>query len=328
MHNGSVPSFKSIKLALCALLPHDVFRGITGTTDSEHIFALFLGFLPDLDNAVPLSDFISAVEKTMAMLLQLLAAANIYDPCSLNLVFSDGINVVATRFRSGKEAPPSLYYNYGSDFICKEGRFLGRGSSRPSEIVISSAPLSREENIAEEPSLSSSTGKISDAIGQWVLMPRDHLLIAVGDPAGKDLSVVSDVYLRPLDFEGYNFENQRVHLLIPPAPHPAKVASASSERDSRGHAARNSGAGQSLRYFAERALESVIGSSKLCCNRLRVVGSREHTPRGSLTSEHDTAIIPCLKRAEQQRPSLAIIFGVPILMYLCAGILERFRARV
>ena len=64
---------------------------------------------------------------------------------SLNMIFTDGINVVATRFRNGmRQVPPSLYYKYGSNFSCQDdGKFDCDSWCWPQEVRISSAPLSR-----------------------------------------------------------------------------------------------------------------------------------------------------------------------------------------
>ena len=307
MHNGAVPSFKSIQRALLLLLPHDIFRGITGTTDSEHIFALFLHYLPSRDEPTSVEDFIAAVEKTMSMILQLCAAANIYVPCSLNLVFSDGINVIATRFRSGKEAPPSLYYNYGSDFVCKGGHFLGRNQSRPKEIVISSAPLSRENVVGGE---AAAKGAIIDSIGQWILMPRGHMLVVVGDPKRKDVSVVQDVYLRPLEIEGYNFDRHQVHLLIPPLPTATELDEPFPARTAKS--------------FAEKIQDAFTSAGQFGCNRLRVVGSRDATPRGSFVDGFEGMAFADLKSASgpSRRWTIGVSVGTPILFFLCGLLIK------
>ena len=170
MHNGSLPQFKKLKRSLHALLRDDIFTGITGTTDSEHIFALLLNNLPDVaSEAIPIQQLITAVEDTMALLLQLCVDAEITEPCSLNIVVSDGINIIATRFRSGVEEPPSLYYLWGSEFACTKGRFVGKKGAHPKEIVISSAPLSRDMSSSDD--LNS-----YDGVGEWVLMPKDHMV--------------------------------------------------------------------------------------------------------------------------------------------------------
>ena len=45
-HNGGVANFAKIKRPLINLLDEESYLSITGTTDSEHMFALFLTLLP------------------------------------------------------------------------------------------------------------------------------------------------------------------------------------------------------------------------------------------------------------------------------------------
>jgi len=229
MHNGGIPHFSRIKLRLLNLLGDPFFQEIKGSTDSEHIFALFLTILysnypssSDLSGYLNISpsldESILALNKTISTLLSLCEEVEIEDACSLNLCLTDGVNIIATRFRNGPQMPPSLYYNYGADFTCDaEGNFYAQGGTKKAadSVVISSAPLSK---VSALPSLlnpeisgscedfsvaSSHSSNISQAalspsspsspsidhfvlgeedIGSWVLMPKDHMLICQGDP--------------------------------------------------------------------------------------------------------------------------------------------------
>lgn len=180
------------------------------------------------------------------------------------MIFSDGVNVIATRYRNGYQIPPSLYYNYGSEFTCQNGQFDSTGCKDAYEVVISSAPLSGEDLascigtdygypypdegtdiLAPDASLypsgppsrypspaptkptyqphctgsSSSIRSRTDSradfgpitknltsgfdpeikIGAkctWTLVPKDHMLICIGDDS--DNSIVTSVYLQPI----------------------------------------------------------------------------------------------------------------------------------
>lgn len=182
VHNGAIPSFKRIKRAMVMLLKDECFNDISGSTDSECIFALFLSLLPDRDVFVTVDVFMTTVNLLISTILELLFYGGVTEPCSLNLGITDGINLVATRFRNGTEDPPSLYYNYGSEFEClNDGQFHSKNRSTMSEIVISSAPLSGD----------------SSTIGQWQLIHKDHMLICRGEE--HDLSRVVSVELRPIE---------------------------------------------------------------------------------------------------------------------------------
>lgn len=145
MHNGGIPCFKSIKLKILNLLSPETFANIKGTTDTEHIFAIYLNCLPPFDTEVPhtVSDMVDAMNQTISIIVQLCKENDITEHCSLNLCVTNGTHIIATRFRNGPRSPPSLYYNLGSNFVCKNGHFYAEDDSIGAEIVISSAPLSK-----------------------------------------------------------------------------------------------------------------------------------------------------------------------------------------
>eukprot|EP01038_Epipyxis_sp_PR26KG_P005439 gene5439-7532_t len=181
MHNGGVPHFSRVKLSLLKLLSERIFQEIKGSTDSEHLFALFLEFLP-VDRVISVEDMINALNLTISSVIYLCQSLGFNEPCSFNICVTDGINIIATRFRNGPDQPPSLYYNYGSDFKCDEnGNFYSNGS-QASEIIISSAPLSRVNCDAKKCSYLRCGQKIVDEVpGCWSLMPKNHMLVCRGN---------------------------------------------------------------------------------------------------------------------------------------------------
>jgi hypothetical protein len=215
-----IPSFDKMKRETINRMSNDCFLCIHGSTDSEYIFALFLTYLTNKDDATEIADTVSAVEKTIATILDLCSEAGITEPCSLNLVISDGINVIATRYRNGFQMPPSLYYKYGSEFTCHNGRFDSTGCKDACEVVISSAPLSGEDlthcvgsdprnqpscDPAEDDEVnrhrSDSCYDSNDASYEgtkcnWTLIPKDNMLVCLGDP--ENSSKVISVYLKPI----------------------------------------------------------------------------------------------------------------------------------
>ena len=157
--------------------------------------------LPDLERQITIDEFTKAVNQTISTIIELLDAAGVQEPSSLNLVFSDGINVIATRYRSGESQPPSLYYNYGYGFACVNYKIRSSrcmGSGRPaSEIVIASAPLSHlGDGELCDPNEHRGKDSYNDVYGTWVLIPKDHMLVGEGDPS--DLSKVTSVRMAPV----------------------------------------------------------------------------------------------------------------------------------
>lgn len=213
-HNGGISKFNRIKKRLINLMDEESFLGISGSTDSEYIFALFLSLLPKVKPGcnVSLSAFRSTVLLTMKLLLEICAEEGLQEGYSLNLVFTDGINVIATRFRNGTEGEaPSLYYLQGSDFDCTTGLFRNTADKDTSEILISSAPLHKSHDIAPNcsvhgPSCRSPGSPKTDVIplshedlgedSYWALIPNNHMLLCRGDQC--DVSKVVGVDIEPI----------------------------------------------------------------------------------------------------------------------------------
>ena len=66
-----IPSFDKMKRGMINRMSNDCFLCIHGSTDSEYIFALFLTYLTNKDDATEIADTVSAVEKTIATILEL-----------------------------------------------------------------------------------------------------------------------------------------------------------------------------------------------------------------------------------------------------------------
>jgi glutamine amidotransferase len=104
IHNGFIHNFRrSLYKPIRDRLHHDIYQAIDGTTDSEHIFALFVNELhhhPELSIA-------GALHRTLDILRNL--AARAHTNLSANIVISDGEQLVASRFAHGTTVP-SLYW--------------------------------------------------------------------------------------------------------------------------------------------------------------------------------------------------------------------------
>lgn len=206
MHNGGIPQFRKIKRSLLNLLSQEIFNDISGSTDSEHIFALFLNFLSDRDSQLSLEEITSAIEKTISTIIDLCGKAGMNEPCSLNLCATDGTHIVATRFRNASDCPPSLYYSFGSSFKCADGKFENIDPALASDIVISSAPLCKlgeeedGEDCDETPEKESvrRSRSASKSFGSYHLIPRNHMLVCRGDLA--DISRIVSVRLEPINW--------------------------------------------------------------------------------------------------------------------------------
>jgi len=110
MHNGEIHGFKKIRRSLLATLRDDLFEHISGTTDSEVLFALVLNQLPDTSSSQSHEMMENAVREAMCLIMRASGGKS----SSMNLAFTDGETVVAARYRnSSHEDPPSLYFHLG-----------------------------------------------------------------------------------------------------------------------------------------------------------------------------------------------------------------------
>jgi len=118
MHNGSVANFTLIRRDLCALMSPQAFAAIQGSTDSEHVGALYMTYLAandDWEKEYPIKEMKVALDKAISTVLRLqkkLPPAVRDEANSLNLCTTDGDQLLAVRFRNHPiEQPPSLYYS-------------------------------------------------------------------------------------------------------------------------------------------------------------------------------------------------------------------------
>ncbi|KAH9880368.1 hypothetical protein IAQ61_000659 [Plenodomus lingam] len=121
MHNGVISNFSSIRRELTDLLSFPTYCHILGSTDSEHAAALYMTNLTSHSDdpeawskPYPLTTMFTALRTTVLQILTLqhktLGPAN--TPSSLNFCATDGIQLIALRFRNhASQQPPSLYWS-------------------------------------------------------------------------------------------------------------------------------------------------------------------------------------------------------------------------
>lgn len=116
MHNGTVTEFTRIRREMSALVTSAAFENIQGSTDSEHVAALYFTYLAPDDNwerTYTVQEMKRALDKTIFTILQLQKKLpGDIEANSLNLCTSDGQRLVAVRFRNhATQQPPSLYFS-------------------------------------------------------------------------------------------------------------------------------------------------------------------------------------------------------------------------
>jgi glutamine amidotransferase len=113
MHNGYVENFRSTLMrSMRDVLRDEYYTAIGGSSDSEHIFALFLNSLHG--QPVTLPTIVEALHETIDQLTYW--ADDLDMRLALNLAVTDGECVVVSRF-ANKGPAPSLYYAKDAAFF-------------------------------------------------------------------------------------------------------------------------------------------------------------------------------------------------------------------
>ncbi|KAJ9663329.1 hypothetical protein H2198_000846 [Neophaeococcomyces mojaviensis] len=188
MHNGVVSDFNCIRRAVCGQMCDAAHDGILGSTDSEHIAALYMTNLTkhgdksswELEYSIEemAQALHKAVETIINMQIEILGSKR--TPNSLNLCVTDGIKLVAYRFRNHvSQEPPSLYYSEKAGVALNrkyedhpDGKHVQNDASR-----ISRSRFGEHLIVASEPS----THHADD----WILIGKNQVLLA--EPRSKVL---------------------------------------------------------------------------------------------------------------------------------------------
>ena len=159
MHNGGVENFSALKRQIREPLSDEFYNWIKGQTDSEHLFALLLHYLFEDNSAITPDRVIKAFERMFDHLHKLMNQHNIIEPAYLNMVVTNGLFVVGTRFITDpKETPLTLYHSQAANYAVENGI----GKIRPAD--------------AGERSILVVSEKLSDD-NDWIVVPPNHFVI-------------------------------------------------------------------------------------------------------------------------------------------------------
>ncbi len=156
-HNGTLTGLNELKPDLINHIKKEIFLSIKGNTDSEWIYALFLSQLDDYTGDHDQVEVAQAVIKTLRILKTLREKNNINLASPLNLFFTNGQFIVATRFvfnygtYTGNMALAhlayhSMWYTFGEKYVFQDGEYLMRGGEDRKSIIVSSEPLTTNLN--------------------------------------------------------------------------------------------------------------------------------------------------------------------------------------
>lgn len=174
MHNGDLGGFQTLRRRLLRDLSDEAFSSIEGSTDSEHLFAILLDHLRDLDDGKPTgADRLgAALERTIGTAEALQRAHAPGEKAYLNLAVSDGASAAVSRYSTG-DSIDSLYYSAGRVYHCDRGLcHMDTDVERPTAVIVASEPL--------------------DDDGTWTAVGRGDLVLVSPD---------LEVRTRPIDPE-------------------------------------------------------------------------------------------------------------------------------
>ncbi len=156
MHNGDLGGFRQLRRKLLARLSDEAFSWIKGSTDSEHIFALFIDhYLAEEGKTESVARLEAALRATLATLAELRGDLVEDADAFLNLAVTNGRTAVVSRVASAGNDPESLYMIGGRQYDCVDGVCMMRPGSS-SAVLVASEPLSADEG--------------------WVKVPNNHMV--------------------------------------------------------------------------------------------------------------------------------------------------------
>lgn len=147
VHNGTIDNFNSIRRLLMEQLSDEYFLAIKGNTDSECLFFLIMEYVHS-GTGMSLED---AIKKSFQWIIN---AQDENDVSHLNIVITNGKEMIATRFSSKGDKVLSLSYSRDNN----------------ESFIIASEPL-------------------DDRVTEWSELPHNHYLHIKNNK--KDIDIVS-----------------------------------------------------------------------------------------------------------------------------------------
>lgn len=157
MHNGFIPNFTSLRRRLLRELSEEAFALIAGSTDSEHLLAMFVDRHKNTEGT-PLERMAAALRRTIADVVAFCAAADIATRPRLNVAVSDGRCAVVSRCCLDAAKADTLYVHRGKAYVCEQGECrMVATEAGTGAVLVASEPLSTEPG--------------------WEMVPVNHLVL-------------------------------------------------------------------------------------------------------------------------------------------------------
>lgn len=155
-HNGDLAGFREMRFDLLPHVRPEFAQAISGSTDSEWIYALVASALPDPGAINAPEAILAAIRQALTIIRTVRDRHGITRSSSANLMFCDGVNLVAVRYTfdfgrfeasqlQGTTDFLSMWYSFGADYGLHDGEWkLTGGATRADSIVVASEPLTRD----------------------------------------------------------------------------------------------------------------------------------------------------------------------------------------
>lgn len=159
-HNGDLTRFAEMKALLVPYIEQKFIAQISGTTDSEWIYALLLSQLKEPMDFIHVKELKAAIESTFRIIQDVRMKCGIDTSSAVNLFLSDGQHIVAVRycFDFGRYQVDdletlhehqlnylSLWYTLGREYGNHDGEWQTIGGCDTADtVVIASEPLTND----------------------------------------------------------------------------------------------------------------------------------------------------------------------------------------
>ncbi len=165
MHNGDVGGFDRVRRRLLESVCDEAFNNVYGSTDSEHLFAVFIDeWLAQPDHANVSVRMADALDRTITRVVDAVHRHGGAEPSYLNVAVSDGEHAVVSRYVDPADhQAQSLYYHVGNIYPEEPSRRASDDRDSRHAVVVSSERLTGSDG--------------------WQSVPVNHLvIIARGRP--------------------------------------------------------------------------------------------------------------------------------------------------
>jgi len=161
MHNGHIGDFRRVRRRLLEGLDDEAYDLVRGSTDTEHLFAVFVDELrrggtdwkDEADDGEGARALGAALARTLSRILTIVNANGPGEPSFLNVAVTDGRRIAVARFADHpEEEPESLYMLAGELYEPAGRRFTQRrADDEGPSIVVSSERLTDDPRWREVP---------------------------------------------------------------------------------------------------------------------------------------------------------------------------------